>query len=64
MAIRQIKINGTAHDIQTTIANVDDLQATLDNKADAIQTKSGSVIVAENCAHTPVKGLKLYGKTT
>lgn len=33
-------------------------------KADAIQHKSGTIIIADNGANTPVKDLKLYGKTT
>lgn len=33
-------------------------------KADAIQHKSGSIITADNCAHTPLKGLRIFGKTT
>ena len=32
MAIKQIKIGNTIHDIQTTISNVEGLQAALDDK--------------------------------
>lgn len=35
-----------------------------ENKADTIQERSGSVISTNNSAYTPVKGLKLFGKTT
>lgn len=38
------------------------LENRLGGKSDTIQTKKGSVIVAENSAYTPLKGLKLYDK--
>ena len=34
------------------------------NKADVIQTRYGSFITIDNSAHTPIKGLNIYGKTT
>ena len=40
MAIKQIKIDDTVHDIQTTIANVDGLQAELDRKASSSHSLS------------------------
>lgn len=42
MAIKQIKIGNTVHDIQTTIANVDNLQAALDGKAASAHTHSNA----------------------
>ena len=35
-----------------------------EKKADSIRSKSGTVIAIEDSAHTPLKGLKLFGKTT
>lgn len=46
------------NDIQSATAKLDT------NKADTIQSKSGSFITTNNSAYTPVKGLNIYGKTT
>ena len=39
MAIKKIKIGNEEHDLQTTIANIDGLQNTLDNKIDKVSGK-------------------------
>lgn len=47
MAINKIKINGTEHEIQTTIANITNLQASLDAKQ-ATVTGGASTITSSN----------------
>lgn len=42
----------------------DAFAALQEKKADSVQRKTGTIIAANNCAHTPLKGLKLFGKTT
>ena len=41
----------------------DALRGLWEKKADSIRSKSGTVIAIEDSAHTPLKGLKLFGKT-
>lgn len=70
MAISKIRVNGTEHELETTIANVSGLQDVLDNKAndsdkaDSVKTASGEAVSLNNSVHTPLYGFKLYGKTT
>lgn len=47
MAISKIKINGTTHDIQTTIANVTNLQSSLDAKQSII-TGAATTVTGSN----------------
>lgn len=47
MAIKKININGTEHELQTTIANVDNLQASLDAKQATI-TGGATTITSNN----------------
>lgn len=44
MAIKKIKIGSTEHELQTTIANVDNLQATLDSKVPTSRTINGKAL--------------------
>lgn len=41
----------------------DAIRGLWEKKADSIRSKSGTVIAIEDSAHTPLKGLKLFGKT-
>ncbi len=45
----------------TDPAPKDAFAALQEKKADSVQRKTGTIIAANNCAHTPLKGLKLFG---
>lgn len=46
-----------------TPSNIESVNALSLEKADIIQSVSGEVISVNNSAHTPLKGLKVFGKT-
>lgn len=62
-------INGKTGDVVLTAEDVnapsiEEFEKLASDKADTIQHKAGSVITVDNAADTPVKELKLFGKTT
>lgn len=53
------------NDLKFVDAAVQEQIAQIDfKKADVIQTKAGSIITVDDSAHTPLKGLNVYGRTT
>ena len=49
--------------VQNKVIN-DAIQKLTNNKSDTIQITNGNTIYLNNSAHTPLKGLKIFGKTT
>lgn len=61
-------VNGKTGNITLSAKDVgattqEDLDEVAAQKADTVQSKSGSVLVMDNSAATPLNGLKLFGKT-
>ena len=61
MAISKIKVGNTEHELQTTIANINNLQAALDNKVPISRTINGKELSSNITISTSDVGA--YSKT-